>query len=99
MYEPIHTELVNFMRSVPEQLRVLNDATVTTCTQKVSTDINKDLKVMQTNLLKTLKENIKSEVSAKENDCLFTPSCTLNIIKLFNFSFRLKKVLSRRRLH
>lgn len=63
MYEPIHTELVNFMRSVPEQLRTLSDATVSTCTQRVSNDINKDMKVMQTNLLKTLRENIKAEVS------------------------------------
>lgn len=62
MYEPIHTELVNFMRSVPEQLRALNDATVNSCTQRVSNDINKDMKTMQTNLLKTLRENIKTEV-------------------------------------
>lgn len=63
MYEPIHNELLNFIRSVPEKLQALNDATVTNCTQKVNGEINKDLKVMQINLLKTLKENIKSEVS------------------------------------
>lgn len=63
MYEPIHNELLNFIRSVPDKLQALNDATVSTCTQKVSGEINKDLKVMQVNLLKTLKENIKSEVS------------------------------------
>lgn len=63
MYEPIHAELVSFMRSVPEKLQLLSDSTVNTCTQRVGGEINKDLKIMQTNLLKTLKENIKSEVS------------------------------------
>lgn len=62
-FEPIHNELLNFIRLVPDKLQALNDTTVSTCTQKVSGEINKDLKVMQINLLKTLKENIKSEVS------------------------------------
>lgn len=62
MYEPIHAELANLMRAVPEQLRNLNEATVNMCTQRVSGEINKDIKVMQVNLLKTLKENIKQEV-------------------------------------
>lgn len=62
MYEPIHCELANLMRAVPEQLRGLNEATVNMCTQRVSGEINKDIKVMQSNLLKTLKENIKQEV-------------------------------------
>lgn len=62
MYEPVHSELVNLMRNIPEQLRGLNDATANSCSQRVSNDINKDLKTMQANLLKTLKENIKMEV-------------------------------------
>ncbi|XP_055296288.1 enhancer of mRNA-decapping protein 4 homolog isoform X3 [Sitodiplosis mosellana] len=62
MYEPIHAELANLMRAVPEQLRSLNEATVNMCTQRVSGEINKDIKVMQVNLLKTLKENIKQEI-------------------------------------
>lgn len=62
MYEPIHAELANLMRAVPDQLRNLNEATVSMCTQRVTGEINKDIKVMQANLLKTLKENIKVEV-------------------------------------
>lgn len=93
MYEPIHNELLNLMRSVPEQLRSLNDATVTTCTQKVTNEVNKDLKMLQTNLLKTLKDNIKSEVS--RSHCLsFRRSFHLSI----NFCFRLNAALSRRQL-
>lgn len=62
MYEPIHAELTNFLRSVPDQLRSLNEASVNVSTQRVSNEINKDIKTMQVNLLKTLKENIKMEV-------------------------------------
>lgn len=62
MYEPIHAELTNIMRNVPEHLRSLNEASISLCTQRVSNDINKDIKNMQTNLLKTLKENIRMEV-------------------------------------
>lgn len=63
MYEPIHNELVQLMRSVPEQLKQLTDSTVSTCTQKVSSEINKDLKAIQANLLKSIKDNLKNEVS------------------------------------
>lgn len=63
MYEPIHAELSNLMRAVPEQLRNLNEATVNVCTQRVSSEINKDIKTMQANLVKSLKDNIKMEVS------------------------------------
>ncbi|XP_031617309.1 enhancer of mRNA-decapping protein 4 homolog isoform X2 [Contarinia nasturtii] len=62
MYEPIHAELINIMQTVPEQLRSLNEASVNVCTQRVSNEINKDIKTMQVNLLKTLKENIKMEI-------------------------------------
>lgn len=65
MYEPIHAELSNMMRAVPDQLRSLSDATVNMCTQRVSSEINKDIKTMQVNLLKTLKDNIKMEVRSK----------------------------------
>lgn len=63
MYEPIHAELANLMRAVPEQLRGLNEGTVNMCTQRVTGEINKDIKAMQLNLLKTLKDNIKMEVT------------------------------------
>lgn len=62
MYEPVHAELANLMRNVPDQLRNLNDASVNMCTQRVTGEINKDIKMMQTTLLKTLKDNIKMEV-------------------------------------
>lgn len=62
MYEPIHAELGNLMRAVPDQLRNVNDATITMCTQRIITELNKDIKSLQTNLAKAMKENIKIEV-------------------------------------
>lgn len=62
MYEPVHAELGNLMRAVPDQLRNLNEATVSLCTQRISVEINKDIKNMQVNLTKALKDNIKMEV-------------------------------------
>lgn len=62
MYEPVHAELGNLMRAVPDQLRNLNEATVSMCTQRISSEINKDIKNMQVNLTKALKDNIKMEV-------------------------------------
>lgn len=63
MYEPIHAELSNLMRAVPDQLRNLNEATVSMCTQRITGEMNKDIKNMQVNLLKALKDNMKMEVS------------------------------------
>lgn len=75
MYEPIHNELVNLMRSVPDQLKLISDSTVSTCTQKISHDINKDLKAIQANLLKTLKDNIKNEVIQSNNKIPTSITC------------------------
>lgn len=61
MYEPIHAELTNLMRAVPENLHKLNEASGNINAQR--TEINKDVKTMQVNLLKTLKDNIKQEVN------------------------------------
>lgn len=86
MYEPIHAELANLMRAVPEHMRSLNEATVNMCTQRVSGEINKDIKVMQVNLLKTLKENIKQEVCYHQYFQLFKCfyfSKNFNKLKLF----------------
>lgn len=62
MYEPIHAELGNLMRAVPDQLRNVNEATVSMCAQRIITEMNKDMKLMQTNLTKALKDNVKVEV-------------------------------------
>lgn len=65
MHEPIHAELDNMMRAVPEQLHSLSDAAVNMCTQRITNDINKDVKTMQVNLMKAMKDNIKMEVRSK----------------------------------
>lgn len=75
MYEPIHAELGNMMRAVPDQLRNVNEATVSMCTQRITGELNKDIKAMQINLAKTLKENIKMEVCFK--NCLILYSVDL----------------------
>lgn len=62
MYEPIHAELGNLMRAVPDQLRNVNEATVSMCSQRIITELNKDMKSLQTNLAKAMKDNIKVEV-------------------------------------
>lgn len=63
-YEPIHAELVKLMRTIPDQMRNMNDMIVNSCSQRVTNEVNKDLKSMQSNLLKNLKENLKLEVGA-----------------------------------
>lgn len=62
MYEPIHAELGNLMRAVPDQLRQVNEATVSMCSQRIIAELNKDIKSLQVNLNKALKDNIKLEV-------------------------------------
>lgn len=66
MYEPIHAELGNLMRAVPDQLRNVNEATVQMCSQRIIAELNKDIKSLQVNLNKALKDNIKLEVGIKE---------------------------------
>lgn len=94
MYEPIHAELGNMMRAVPEQLRSLSDATVSMCTQRVTNEINKDIKTMQVNLMKTMKDNIKMEVGSK----LFCLNSIRLTFKMICTHFRSKEVSKHRLL-
>ena len=59
------------MRAVPDQLRNVNEATVSMCTQRIITELNKDIKSLQINLNKALKDNIKLEVCRRIWHSLF----------------------------
>lgn len=65
MYEPVHAELGNLMRAVPEQLRSLNEVSV-------------NIKTMQTHLMKALKDNIKMEVRGKMKLINYHFECTMS---------------------
>lgn len=65
-FEPLLKELANFMHSVPQQLQDISIKTVNSCMDKVGADITKDLKAIQANMLKTTRDNIKSEVRCKQ---------------------------------
>lgn len=92
------------MRSVPEQLKQLSDSSVSSCTQKVSSDINKDLKAIQANLLKTLKDNLKNEVIVTGADTA-VPICVRMCAIIIAFVYvsippcRFKKASNHRQLH
>lgn len=62
-FEPLLKELAKFMHSVPEQLQDISVRTVNSCMDKVGGDITRDLKAIQANMLRTVQNNIKSEVS------------------------------------
>lgn len=85
-YQPMHDESTALLLALPEQLKGASETTITTCTNRIQNDITKDLKALQVNLVKALRDNIKKEVR------LFV--CLLNCQKLLkNNIFRFKKDL------
>lgn len=62
-YEPIQDELIGLLQSIPEQLKLASDTTISGCTAQLNGEIQKDLKAMQVNLVKTIRDNVKNEVS------------------------------------
>lgn len=61
-YEPAHDEIIVQLNAVPEQLKKAADSTIVACTAQLSHDIQRDLKTMQVNLVKTIRDNVKNEV-------------------------------------
>lgn len=66
MHEPIHNELVKLLRSVPEQLHSMNETNMNVCTQQ-SNAIKGELKAQQTQILRSIRDNIKTEVNIPSN--------------------------------
>lgn len=87
MYEPIHAELGNLMRAVPDQLRNVNEATVSMCSQRIITELNKDIKSLQTNLTKAIKDNIKVEVCKRLDQITIQSFRSSVLLMKIHFSF------------
>lgn len=66
MHEPIHNELMKLLRSVPEQLHSMNESNINACTQQ-SNAIKGELKAQQTQIMRTIRDNIKTEVNIRLN--------------------------------
>lgn len=64
-YQPHHDnseEVLSIVQRLPENIQASNDKTISNCATQMSTDLNKDFKVLQGNLLKTIKDNIRNEI-------------------------------------
>ncbi|XP_037024595.1 enhancer of mRNA-decapping protein 4 homolog isoform X1 [Bradysia coprophila] len=61
-YQPLHDETSSMLLSVPEQLKSAGEASIATCTNRIQTDISKDLKALQVNLVKTVRDSVKKEI-------------------------------------
>lgn len=72
MHEPIHNELVKLLRSVPEQLHSMNESNLNASTQQ-STAIKGELKTQQAQILRTIRDNIKTEVHKYPIECVHDP--------------------------
>lgn len=63
--KPIYDELTGLLQALPAQLKAANDSAVISCTSQMNHDIQRDLKAMQVNLVKTIRDNVKNEVNVK----------------------------------
>lgn len=65
--KPVYDELTRLLQTLPAQLKTANDNAVSSCTSQMNHDIQRDLKAMQVNLVKTIRDNVKNEVIVKKN--------------------------------
>lgn len=61
-YQPMQEESTSLLLAIPEQLKSVSETTITTCTNRMQNDIIKDLKALQINMVKAVRDNIKKEV-------------------------------------
>lgn len=61
-YQPVHEEIIGLLNGMPETLKAISANSVTSCTTQIHNDIAKDLRTLQLNLTKSLRDNIKNEV-------------------------------------
>lgn len=47
---------------MPEQLKSITSGSIANCTSQIHSDVAKDLRTLQVNLTKSLRDNIKMEV-------------------------------------
>lgn len=63
--KPVYDDLTRLLQTLPALLKAANDSAVSSCTSQMNHDIQRDLKAMQVNLVKTIRDNVKNEVNAK----------------------------------
>lgn len=61
-YQPAHDEIIGLLNKMPEQLKSLTSGSIASCSSQIHSDIAKDLRTLQVNLTKSLRDNIKIEV-------------------------------------
>ena len=61
-YQPMHEDIINQIQILPEKFKSINDSSVNQCANQINQQVLKDLKSLQMNLIKSLRENIKTEV-------------------------------------
>lgn len=61
-YQPMQEETTSLLLAVPDQLKSSSEATIATCTNRIQSEITKDLKALQVNLVKSLRDSVKKEV-------------------------------------
>lgn len=54
------------MKALPEQFKVTNEKAINSFSAQIIHEVNKDFKTLQLNLLKTIREAVKQEVSSEE---------------------------------
>lgn len=62
-YEPVQDNLNALVAGLPEHMKVASDTAIATYTAKLTVDLQRDLKAMQAQLLQTVRDNVKNEVS------------------------------------
>lgn len=63
---PVYDELKQLLQTLPVQLKTANESAVASCTSQMNHDIQRDLKAMQMNLVKTIRDNVKNEVNLQD---------------------------------
>lgn len=61
-YQPIHEQSSALLAAIPVQIKSVSEASIASCAEQLQNDITKDLKALQMNLVKVLRENIRKEV-------------------------------------
>lgn len=64
-FQPVvkqNDKLMKSMKELPDQFKVANEKVINSFSAQIIHEINKDLKTMQLNILKLIKESVKQEV-------------------------------------
>lgn len=65
-FQPVHEQneqILVTMKALPEQFKVSNEKVINSFSAQIIHEVNKDFKTLQINVLKLLKDSIKTEVN------------------------------------